>query len=351
VGILGFIPYGEFYPLPIEMCKMLLTEWGIWIFVGLFFVKNNWLKAWFIWALICLILQYNKYSYAFANTILRYVLLYQILTDKLDDRRAGHILDWICVIICVHIGLMYIQWQGYYLLFKSARTSGHNIFGFLGNSNNAGMLIAMGLPAFLRRKWCWFLPIIAGGLILSQHETSLLAVLIGIGIYAVIKLPWHRIHLRWKIALFSVLAGIGAWAFFRNRAGISHSVIIRLRAWKRMLIVIRGSPIQGLGLGQYRNVFPAIDKLFFNKGGECWLNAHNSPLQLTFEQGVLGLGLMAGFVCSNIERYLKRQTELGTIALVGVIIAIVGCFGHFTAQTSSIIIPIIMFAILVNQAQ
>lgn len=324
---------------------MLLLEWGVWLYLALFFLKNKWLKAWFIWVLLCLILQYNRYSYAFANTILLYTLFYQVMEDRLTERRIGHILNGICMIAWLHLIWMVLQWQGTYWLYKSAARGQWAIFGFLGNANNAGMLLALSVPAFLRRKWCWMLPGVIGGIILSKHETSLVAVAIGLWLYLFINSPKRRF-------IYTGLMTIACLGYvrLRNPTDMVHSISIRLLGYRKMWETIRGSPLQGLGLGQFRNVFYVLQRHFY-KDASLFFRAHNVPIQLLFEQGAVGLGLMAGFIFSNMERFLKNRTELGFIAFIGIIISIVGGLGHFTAQTSSFIICVVYFAVMVNQTK
>ena len=240
---------------------------------------------------------------------------------------------------------MVLQWQGIYWLYKVALGAGYAVFGFLGNSNNAGMLLALSVPAFLRPKWRWLLPAIIGGIVLSKHETSLVAVIVGLWFYLFINFPKQRFT-------FTGLIMIACLSYFRFRdpKDLTYSINIRLNGYRKMWQVIKASPLQGLGLGQFTNVFRVIQKYFY-KDGSLFFRAHNVPLQLLFDQGAIGLGLMAGFIFSNIERFLKNKTELGFIALIGIIISLVGGLGHFTAQTSSFILCVVYFAILVNQTQ
>jgi len=345
IALLGGLPIAPFNSIPVSASKMLLLEWGVWIYLALFFLKNKWLKAWFIWVLLCLIFQYNRYSYAFANTILIYTLFYQVLEDKLTKRNIERIFNGICLIVWVHLIWMVLQWQGIYWLYKADWRAGYAVFGFLGNSNNAGMLLALSVPCFLRPKWRWLLPAIIGGILLSKHETSLVAVAIGLLVYVWIKFP------KWRFTAIGliIIAGLG-YVRFRDPKDLAYSVTIRLNGFRKMWQVIKSSPIQGLGLGQFTNVFRVIQKYFY-KDTSLFFRAHNVYLQLLFEQGAIGLGLMVGFIFSNIEKLLKNRTELGFIAFIGIIISLIGGLAHFTAQTSSFVLCILYFSIMVNQTK
>ena len=326
---------------------MLLLEWGVWIYLALFFLKNKWLKCWFIWVVLCLIFQYNRYSYAFANTILLYTLFYQVMEDRLTKRNIGHILNGICIIAWLHLIWMILQWQDIWWLYKSAARGQWAIFGLVANSNNAGMLLALSVPCFLRRKWWIMLSFILGGIILSKHETSLVAVIVGLLAYVWIKFP------KWRFTAVGLIIVVCLSYFrFRDPKDLAYSINIRFNGFRRMWQVIKASPLQGLGLGQFRNVFYAIQKYFY-KDTSLFFRAHNVGLQLLLEQGAIGLGLMAGFVCSVSEKFLtlKKKDNLAFIAFIGLVIAGIGCLAHFTAQTSSFVIPIFYMAVVVNQTQ
>lgn len=344
-AILGGLPIAPFNSIPVSAAKMLLLEWGMWFYIALFFLKNKWLRVWLIWVVLCLIFQYNRYSYAFANTILLYTLFYQVLSVKLTKRHIGFILNGICLIVWLHLCWMVLQWQGVYWLYKVGRSGGWNVFGLVSNANNAGMLLALSVPAFLRPKWRWLLPAVIGGIILSRHETSLVAVLIGLWFYLFIKFPRRRFTYTGLI----IVACLG-YVKFCNPKDIMYSITIRLSGYRKMWQLIKGSPLQGLGLGQFRNVFPVVQRYIY-KDASLFFRAHNVPLQLLVDQGAVGLGLMAGFIFSNIERFLKNRNELGFLALIGILISLVGGLGHFTAQTSSFILCVVYFAMMVNQTK
>lgn len=264
----------------------------------------------------------------------------------MERRHIEPILNGICIIAWVHLIWMVLQWQGIYWLYKVGRIGGWNIFGFVGNANNAGMLLALSVPAFLRPKWRWMLPFAIGGIFLSKHETSLVAVLIGFIVYAWFK--WPRKYS--LIFIGSVIIACFGYVIYRAPKDLAYSVNIRLNGYWKMWQVIKASPLQGLGLGQFRNVFHAVQRYFY-KDTSVFFRAHNVPLQLLFEQGAIGLGLMAGFIFSNIEKFLRNKTESGFLAFIGIVISLIGGLGHFTAQTTSFILCMIYFAIMVNQTK
>ena len=187
------------------------------------------------------------------------------------------------------------------------------------------------------------MPFVFGSIFLTRSVGALIAATLGIVIFVVVKFP------KWRFWVIGLIGGVIAYIFIAERNTFIPSIKFRLEAWGRMWKIIKANPIQGLGLGQYKNVFPAIDKIVFNSQDASWNRAHNIYVEMAFNQSVLGVGLMAGFVCSNIERFFKNKTRLGFLGLLGVVITILIGSVHFLAQTSSMIIPIIYMAIMVSQ--
>lgn len=60
----------------------------------------------------------------------------------------------------------------------------------------------------------------------------------------------------------------------------------RIEIWKRGLTMIKNDPLTGVGM---RNFPIAEGQMHANVRGQPWMNAHNSPLQVAAEIGVLGL--------------------------------------------------------------
>ena len=46
----------------VDFMKMIFIKWGLFLFVGLFYLKNKWLKVWMAWMVFCLATQHNQIS-------------------------------------------------------------------------------------------------------------------------------------------------------------------------------------------------------------------------------------------------------------------------------------------------
>lgn len=300
---------------------------------------------WLAWMVFCLVTQYNRHSYMQANTILLYILFYQILESNLNDKRIHQLYNVIGIVVLAHALWVWMQffdiWYLYHLI---AGYSGH-IPGVMGESNSAGSLLALGVPVLLRKKWWIGLPFILGAMLHVGNFTSIAVVSGGLGLYVLIKLP------KWRIPLIAcIIAGFCFYVYKYETVRALSKGQGRFETWKLIWKVARLKPVKGFGVGQYRVVFPQLDLKVLRAGTKiAWFRAHNEPLELMFNQGLVSVGLIFGFIFSSIERFLKNKTELGFIAFIGVVISVVSCFGHFLAHITPFMISIIYMACMTSQ--
>lgn len=344
VSILGYLPV----PSGLTEGKIVLAEWCLLFFIAWFFVKNKWLKAWIAWVVVCLVIRYNKISYMQANTIFCYIIFYQLLEDKFTDKAIHWTYNLIAVIILIHVSWIWMQffdiWKVYML---KPGFMGH-FPGVMGENNSAGALIALGIPVFLRKKWCWFLLLLLGTFLLPKPLTAIASTFVGLAVFSLIKLP------KWRFWIIGSM--IGAFALYCLKCesfNILRAANGRFKTWKLVWGIIRVNPpkhLIGFGVGHYRVIFPLIDAKVLRAGTKIvWFRAHNEYLELIFNQGLIGLWLILEFIGSSIERFLKKQTELGFIAFIGIVISLVSCLGHFLAHTTVFIISVLYMSILSNQ--
>lgn len=79
----------------------------------------------------------------------------------------------------------------------------------------------------------------------------------------------------------------------------------RIEIWKRGLQMVVSNPLTGVG---FHN-FPVAEGLMHrNVQGQAWMNAHNSPLQVAAEIGLLGL-LAWGFIVKRMYRTARALRE------------------------------------------
>lgn len=344
IPILGYIPDSN---IPMSVNKCMLAEWLTLGFVALFFFKNKWHKAWALWIVMCMVMMFNRLSYIETNTIMFYMLFFQILANRLTDKNINLIYNGIAVIILIQFAMVVMQFFHIYRFYmlKPGYDALRHTPGVMGEINSGGALFAAGLPVFLRGKLKICIPLVIIGIFLCQSLMPMVSVAFGAFVYTSIMFP----RLRFYIFGSAIVATV-AYALKHDNISFLMTGNGRLETWKNIWSLISDKPIKGCGIGHFRVVFPAIDIAVFRKGSTvAWFTAHNEFLQVICEQGIIGFGLMMGFICSTIERFMKKITGVGLPALIGVIIILVNSTGHFVMHTTIGLIAITYFAIIINQ--
>ena len=166
--------------------------------------------------------------------------------------------------------------------------------GLLGNQNLASALIAICFPAFLRPKWIYLIPIPIIGLILAKTSGGALAVAVGMLVYAKIKgLNWYY--------FFGILACGVAYAMWELTASSESS---RIEAWKSGFLMWQKNWLAGWGIGHWKVLFKEL-----KIGGIWWTTAHNEPLQMTVETGILFPVILVGYAYGFINK-IRHNKEL-----------------------------------------
>lgn len=336
VAILAYVPDGR---LSLYVSKALILEWAVILFIALLFLKNWWLKLFVVWCLIVTVGNYNKFSYITLNTILLMTVFYQILVDKLNKEAITQLLNTICVLALCQSLWMVLQYNGIWWLFipKTGAETGnlHKLVGFLANTNHAGAFLGISLPAFCRGKWRWGLIPVGVTLLMSLSAGGMAAGVAGIATVVYFtrkKYLWVvlliGVVMILKVDLRSVITGSG-----------------RYGAWR--FIFTDYIPIKwltGWGLGQFKVSFPLIYRTVQPAISENWTTAHNEFIHIWAETGIIGLGLMVGYLIHQIIKFFK--TRKGLIAFAGVIAVIVSSNTIFLFHTTVGVVGITYLAML-----
>lgn len=112
------------------------------------------------------------------------------------------------------------------------------------------------------------------------------AILIGLTKPKILK---NKIVLMCAIVLTFVL--LLDYAIYHK--ALKHFLYARGPVWLKTMQLTLRRPFFGWGLGQFKIVFPALASGHFTAEG-AWMSPHNCWLQIGFEAGMIGLGLIAG---------------------------------------------------------
>lgn len=169
---------------------------------------------------------------------------------------------------------------------------------FVTPNTLAGYLVMVMPLALTIKKKIWFLFPMAVALILTKSLGGFFSLLIALSLYFYLKGGIDRK----KIAVFTATVIIAAILFFiRSNTATVHthplfSSLMRWHYWKETLLLIRQSPVLGVGLGNFN--------LYFSR------YAHNSYLQIWAEMGILGLFGFLGIVFASLAECVKKLKPL-----------------------------------------
>ena len=154
------------------------------------------------------------------------------------------------------------------------------------------------------------LAILVTALLLSKSRGGILAVAVGFSVVATLG-ALLRARATPEFRLMGVIAGlaiatgvIAGWGGLGERfAKIPAEGQERLTQWRLTLGQVRDFPLFGSGAGSYGFTFPAY------KSGELrplyYDHAHNDPLELLAEQGLVGAALLGGALLVALYRMLR----------------------------------------------
>ena len=162
--------------------------------------------------------------------------------------------------------------------------------GLLGNPNWAGSLIALTgvlAPPVL-------LPLFAAGLFATGHRLGAIAFAAG--------LLWRwRAHWAWTVPSAAAMAGLAglAWTLNHDAIGSADSLINRGAAWGYGLTLwLHNGVVLGLGPNGWATYMPSYQFALGQPGG-LFLHAHNEPLQVLVETGLVGLALLGAWIWAH----------------------------------------------------
>lgn len=200
------------------------------------------------------------------------------------------------------------------------------------NPCSAGVMLALGLPAFLRpRRWPGLIAC-AWGIWAAGSTTGAAAACAALLAWAIAERSIPRLALVSAAGLLGAASAL--WLTVVDPlAGIL--ACTRWVAWQRAAEIVLANPL-GLGLGSFKDLFPQITagvpglgELSVENGAivmrQAFTQAHNEYVQLGFELGLPTLALACAWVLSIGIRTLISATS--PRAAAGMTAIAVGCLG------------------------
>ena len=385
-GLEGFAAVPKFGSR-IMVPRELLTLWSIYALIGYVVIRGTvrkpprclFLGLFLAWVAIQVIYptsyyfrQVFFYISPFGLKIFHYILFFSLgwwlLSGVLTRRDVRIIGTGLVGIACLHALVVLSQWAGHppilWLPAKWQPVDPKHVVGFIGNTWHLAAYLAFIVPLALDRFPAWwanvFVYLLIGlALYYTRSTAAVMAAVVGVLVYG------GREFIRgWKaFALVALVVIIPTYVIAVDRPGKFDWD--RYYIWKTTLKMVAPpgfrTEIQmvkqderflppasafaiGYGPSGYQRVFPAMSgqvngNVYFNYRGSGsenvkkvgyarpapTLHAHNEPLQVLFEHGLVGLFLVAGAVWWFVRRtrnYLGLFEDSEVRRLVGVLSAI-----------------------------
>lgn len=361
MGIFGFIPDKS---LSLRLAQEIFSDTTIIFFIAMFLVRNIWIKCFLILNLISLTMVSMIYQSAEASLISRfsfmtifvYVIGYQIMANIIKKEQVINILNAICIVAIMQCTLIILQTLNIWIFFnpKGGEATGFNVAcGFLGNTNISGSFLALTIPAFLRKKWCWFLLLICTCLVINRCLGSIIASVAGLIFYSF----QLKSKIKYYIAMAIVVLGMTYYTKYDPiKFKQYNSLGIRLFHWRqtieRLVLKDHKKLLLGWGIGQYKVFYPMLQRtsdMYKNtypyKPEAIHKQAHNEYIQVMTENGLIGIMIILIYLISLFIRYLKRKSYLTTIVYTGIIISMVNSCVHFLFHTTTGVLALLYMAL------
>ncbi len=337
------------------------------VLIVAFNLKNIWIKCFLLyltlWQLFIFVMSFNHRDFSPGHglgmllSVMAAALIYKAITESpISDERWASVIR-IAVIVQILISLPQAWgWNpvmGILGLFTTVveKLPGH-LVGSLGNRNFLAAFIAMSVPFFIgwrtfkigRVKFNPGLTVIFAFL-LACFSPGTVAAMVGIGFYLTYRYSWKKRLIAWSliskvcilyIAAYVLTTGNHLWEF-QDLPG-------QLREfWETGKVTIYSKSPDGTDVGRFGMWMIAISQLLkswsfmvFGYGpAAAWgqkYPLHGEYISVWFQYGLIGLGLMLGYIAQTF-RYLVKADHL--VYLTAFLIICLDMVGNFSAEVAT----------------
>lgn len=300
---------------------------------------NKWAAMFILLAGVSSIFPFStKYSSeAFRAVMIGCLWFYMV--SQIPRDKTKYLLDAICIIALLNVGMLISQYFGFDPIFKPSKISyGTPAVGFLSNKNEVSAILAFCLPAFFRSKWSMLTPLVFVGLSISSSTGGALAAVAATTGYFVIRDGRRFLINDWLllVALYAWLAVFlgfidSPMSVFKSKpiAATDAYGYSRFEAWRRGFELYKQHWLLGAGIGHWKIVFKAV-----NIQGYWFKHAHNEFIQAGFEMGILVAPIVIGYLVGVARKLRTGSILLPAAALVAILTNSMVNFPFHVAQTA-----------------
>lgn len=307
------------------------------IIILTFLQKNKWLRYFIIWCVINWWLNFfiPRESYVGLTNIFSALALYIGLkyVIKKNIIKINTVLKIVCIVALFQFVWLIMQKFNFDPVFYPISPTRDRVFGYrmppIGWSGNPVILaIFFAMSSFLTlhyftiRKIPVFFFIILSSMFILKNATMVICLSAGLIFMFIYKYP--------KKILPILLIIILLCTFF---VYVKKPNFDRLPIWKQLIEKsTTARPIVGCGINYFSHLF------IKDKKNIIWNEAHNEPLQIYLELGMIGLCLFTGFIISKYIEFFKiRRNNLQLYlisSLTAFLVAGISMFPFHLAQLS-----------------
>lgn len=312
------------FQLLFQISTAVLLAYAIWFF------GNKWLSGLLVLSTVsCFYPGLTRNSFATFQLIVFAAAWYLVLVYALKREWVHILLDAMCIIALCNVLYQIVQMCGYDFIYKDigGTVNSGQIVGLMSNTNETSALLAFCLPAFFRKRWFWFMPMMLLGFINTRVTGGVLAAIVMVIVFTFsFKQKWV-----WITGVGSCIIGGLLFYLFVD----TPDIINRFNTWKVVWNLYSQKWIMGFGLGHFQNVFvnPVLKAIL----GANFAQAHNDLLQGVFEMGIGFVVLVCGYFISIIRR-ANKAAILSLAAITGIVVNSLVNFPFHIAITAMVAI-------------
>lgn len=308
------------FQLLFQISIAVLLAYAIWFF------GNKWLAGLLILSTIsCFYPTLSISSFITFQLVVFGAVWYLILVYALKPKWVNILLDAMCIIALCNVLYQTGQRFHFDLIYKD----GGKTVGLMSNPNELSALLAFCLPAFFRKTWVWFIPVVVlGFLTLGGAKGSFGGVVASLAAVTVFMFKFER---KWIGIAGIAGAIIVGFLFFNYNDGATISG--RLKVWLVGWNLYRENGFFGFGLGNWSVVF--FDSELRQVLGTWFAHAHNDLLQGVFEMGISFAVLTVGYFGSIVRR-INKKAILSLAAITAIVVNSLVNFPFHIAITAMI---------------
>lgn len=250
---------------------------------------------------------FTRPSYQAFHFVLYGCLLYGVIVICGDESTQKTLMDMMCLLGIANATLLVFQ----YFKIDPLYIVKSDTVGFMANPNEASAMLAFCFPAFLRKRWIWFIPLIVCGFISCKSAGGPFAVASGLVVFGI--LSGH-----YAVSVAAVVGGCLFYVLVHGPIGGE----MRLLVVSEGLEKFKDKWILGHGIGRWKIIFMDNQVLPIR-----FDNAHNEYVQGIVEMGVGFIGVLFAYLL-NIARRFKNNQGLHR-PIVALIIILVNSLVNF----------------------